>query len=171
MSRATAPLGGHTLSPGSGVRVARRNLAADTTPTGVLVPAVKLAGDKARERILLAPRETAGTLRRLCDEAVFLAEPAQVKGLQGTDGIKVEEIPGLGYAHMTFNMTKPDLAKKEVRQALAYAVDYDAIRTVVLQGQGVSTGSSPIARDGAGWRRCAWPIPPPPRRARTSPPC
>jgi peptide/nickel transport system substrate-binding protein len=70
--------------------------------------------------------------------------PAQVKGLRNTPGITVEEIPGLGYAHMTYNMTKPDLAKKEVRQALAYAVDYDAIRKVVLQDQGVSTGSSPI---------------------------
>ena len=70
--------------------------------------------------------------------------PAQVKGLQNTPGITVEEIPGLGYAHMTYNMTKPDLAKKEVRQALAYAVDYNAIRRVVLAGQAVSTGSSPI---------------------------
>lgn len=70
--------------------------------------------------------------------------PAQVKGLQSTNGIKVAEVPGLGYAHMTYNMTKPDLAKKEVRQALAQAVDYNAIRKVVLQDQGVSTGSSPI---------------------------
>lgn len=70
--------------------------------------------------------------------------PAQVKGLQGTQGIKVEEVPGLGYAHMTYNMNKPDLAKKEVREALAHAVDYDAIRKVVLQDQAVSTGSSPI---------------------------
>jgi peptide/nickel transport system substrate-binding protein len=45
---------------------------------------------------------------------------------------------------MTYNMKKPDLAKKEVRQALAYAVDYNAIRKVVLAGQAVSTGSSPI---------------------------
>jgi peptide/nickel transport system substrate-binding protein len=70
--------------------------------------------------------------------------PAQVKGLQSTPGIKVAEVPGLGYSHMTYNMTKPDLAKKEVRQALAQAVDYNAIRKVVLQDQGVSTGSSPI---------------------------
>jgi peptide/nickel transport system substrate-binding protein len=70
--------------------------------------------------------------------------PAQVKGLQSTGGIEVAEVPGLGYSHMTYNMTKPDLAKKEVRQALAHAVDYDAIRKVVLQGQAVSTGSSPI---------------------------
>jgi peptide/nickel transport system substrate-binding protein len=41
-------------------------------------------------------------------------------------------------------MDNPDLAKVEVRQALSHAVDYEAIRTVVLQGQAVSTGSSPL---------------------------
>lgn len=70
--------------------------------------------------------------------------PAQVKELQGTEGITVEEVPGLGYAHLTYNMKQQDLAKVEVRQALASAVDYNAIRTVVLQGQAVSTGSSPL---------------------------
>ena len=38
--------------------------------------------------------------------------PAQVKQLKSTRGIKVEEVPGLGYAHMTYNMKKPDLAKR-----------------------------------------------------------
>ncbi|WP_236791101.1 ABC transporter substrate-binding protein [Amycolatopsis sp. GM8] len=70
--------------------------------------------------------------------------PAQVKQLQSTPDIKVAEVPGLGYSHMTYNMTKPDLAKKDVRLALAHAVDYDAIRRVVLQGQAVSTGSSQL---------------------------
>jgi peptide/nickel transport system substrate-binding protein len=70
--------------------------------------------------------------------------PAQVEQLRNADGITVEEVVGLGYAHMTYNMQKPDLAKVEVRQALAHAVDYDGIRTVVLQGQAVSTGSSPL---------------------------
>lgn len=70
--------------------------------------------------------------------------PAQVKNLQKADGIKLAEIPGLGYAHMTYNMNKKPLDKLAVRQALAHAVNYEAIRNVVLQGQGVSTGSSPI---------------------------
>ncbi|WP_217428587.1 ABC transporter substrate-binding protein [Microlunatus speluncae] len=70
--------------------------------------------------------------------------PAQVEKLRATQGIKIAESKGLGYAHLTYNMTKPDLAKVEVRQALAHAVDYNAIRTVVLQGQAVSTGSSPL---------------------------
>ncbi len=70
--------------------------------------------------------------------------PAQVKSLRNSDGIKLAEIPGLGYAHMTYNMNKAPLDKLAVRQALAHAVNYEAIRNVVLQGQGVSTGSSPI---------------------------
>jgi peptide/nickel transport system substrate-binding protein len=70
--------------------------------------------------------------------------PAQVAKLKSTPGIKVEESVGLGYSHMTYNMKNPDLAKLQVRQALAQSVDYNAIRKVVLQGQAVSTGSSPV---------------------------
>ncbi|HEY0187927.1 MAG TPA: ABC transporter substrate-binding protein [Cellulomonas sp.] len=70
--------------------------------------------------------------------------PAQVDELSATDGIEVVEATGLGYAHMVYNMQNADLAKTEVRQALAHAVDYEAIRSVVLQDQAVSTGSSPI---------------------------
>lgn len=70
--------------------------------------------------------------------------PAQVDNLKKANGIKVEEVPGLGYAHMTYNMDHQPLDKLEVREALAHAVDYDAIRKVVLQGQAVTTGSSPI---------------------------
>ncbi|MEV6964149.1 ABC transporter substrate-binding protein [Hamadaea sp. NPDC051192] len=70
--------------------------------------------------------------------------PAQVKNLKSTSGITVEEVPGLGYAHMTYNMSRKPLENLKVRQALAAAVDYESIRTVVLQGQGVTTGSSPI---------------------------
>ncbi|NYF15535.1 peptide/nickel transport system substrate-binding protein [Microbacterium sp. AK009] len=70
--------------------------------------------------------------------------PAQVEQLRNTEGIEVAEVTGLGYAHMTYNMQNPDLAKTEVRRALAHAADYEAIRNVVLQGQAVSTGSSPL---------------------------
>ncbi|WP_091500155.1 ABC transporter substrate-binding protein [Microbacterium sp. cf332] len=70
--------------------------------------------------------------------------PAQVEQLRNTAGIEVVEVTGLGYAHMTYNMQQADLAKVEVRQALAHAADYEAIRSVVLQGQAVSTGSSPL---------------------------
>jgi peptide/nickel transport system substrate-binding protein len=70
--------------------------------------------------------------------------PAQVATLRNTPGITVVGASGLGYAHMTYNMKNADLAKLQVRRALSQAVDYDAIRKVVLQGQAVSTGSSPL---------------------------
>jgi peptide/nickel transport system substrate-binding protein len=70
--------------------------------------------------------------------------PAQVEQLSNTDGVQVVESPGLGYAHMVYNMDHPELADVRVRQALAHAVDYEAIRTVVLQGQADSTGSSAL---------------------------
>lgn len=70
--------------------------------------------------------------------------PAQVDEMEGTEGVEVAEVAGLGYAHMTYNMDREPLDDPLVRQALAHAVDYDAIRDVVLQGQAVSTGSNPL---------------------------
>ncbi|WOF21666.1 ABC transporter substrate-binding protein [Microbacterium betulae] len=70
--------------------------------------------------------------------------PAQVEQLSSADGLQVIEAAGLGYAHLVYNMAKPELEDVLVRQALAHAVDYEAIRTVVLQGQAVSTGSSAL---------------------------
>ena len=70
--------------------------------------------------------------------------PAQVDTLKAHANIDVAESPGLGYTHMTYNMKNRDLAKLKVRQALAQTVDYNTIRTVVLRGQAVSTGSSPL---------------------------
>lgn len=70
--------------------------------------------------------------------------PAQVDQLSSTDGIQVIEAAGLGYAHLVYNMDNEELADVKVRQALAHAVDYEAIRDVVLQGQADSTGSSAL---------------------------
>lgn len=70
--------------------------------------------------------------------------PAQVEQMRAADGIDVAEVAGLGYAHMTYNMDREPLDDTRVRQALAHAVDYESIREVVLQGQAVSTGSSPL---------------------------
>jgi peptide/nickel transport system substrate-binding protein len=70
--------------------------------------------------------------------------PAQVNNLRNTQGITVAEVPGLGYAHLCYNLEREPLDKLAVRKALAHAVDYESIRKVVLQGQGVTTGSTPI---------------------------
>ncbi|MDQ0645803.1 ABC transporter substrate-binding protein [Microbacterium murale] len=70
--------------------------------------------------------------------------PAQVEQLSNTDGLQVIEAAGLGYAHLVYNMENPELGNVLVRQALAHATDYEAIRDIVLQGQAVSTDSSAL---------------------------
>lgn len=70
--------------------------------------------------------------------------PAQVANLKSTDGITVAEVPGLGFTHMTYNMTRKPMDNPLVRQALAHAVDYSSIRSVAVQGQAVTANNSPI---------------------------
>lgn len=70
--------------------------------------------------------------------------PAQVKGLSSTAGLQVADVPGLGFTHMTYNMKRQPMNDVRVRQALAHAVDYEAIRAVAVQGQAVTANSSPI---------------------------
>ena len=50
--------------------------------------------------------------------------------------LKVVHAPGLNIAFWAFNLTKPPLDKKEVRQALSMAVDRDAIIKDVYLGAG-----------------------------------
>jgi peptide/nickel transport system substrate-binding protein len=71
--------------------------------------------------------------------------PSEVSVLQKTSGVKVQLVPGLGYEFLTYNVTKPGLNNVLVREALAHAVDDATLRQVVLDGQGVSAGSVPIA--------------------------
>jgi peptide/nickel transport system substrate-binding protein len=71
--------------------------------------------------------------------------PSQVASLEKSDGIKVQDVPGLGYTFMTYNTKHAPLDDVRVRQALAHAVDNETIRDVVLQGQAVSTNSQAIA--------------------------
>ena len=70
--------------------------------------------------------------------------PAQVKDLKSTSGLAVADVPGLGFTHMTYNMARKPMDDARVRQALAYSVDYEAIRAVAVQGQAVTANSSPI---------------------------
>lgn len=70
--------------------------------------------------------------------------PSQVAGLQQDPALTVEEVPGLGYAHLAYNMDRKPLQDLAVRKALAETVDYQAIINVVLKGQATSTTNSPI---------------------------
>lgn len=71
--------------------------------------------------------------------------PSQVPVLEKTPGISVQNVPGLGYTFLTYNVTHPALNNVLVRQALAHAVDDATLRQVVLDGEGVTADSVPIA--------------------------
>ncbi|MBW4722481.1 ABC transporter substrate-binding protein [Saccharothrix obliqua] len=68
--------------------------------------------------------------------------PTLAKSVQNDNKLKTVEIPSLGWAHMQYNVQRAPLDKLEVRQALAAAVDYEAIRKSALQGAAVSSDSS-----------------------------
>ncbi|MGH3585940.1 MAG: ABC transporter substrate-binding protein [Pseudonocardia sp.] len=68
--------------------------------------------------------------------------PAVASELSGNESVQLVSVPSLGWAHMQYNMRRPPLDRVEVRRALAHAVDYEAIRKVVLGGNAVSADSS-----------------------------
>ena len=62
--------------------------------------------------------------------------PADIAEMQKDPTLKVISAPGLNIAFWAFNVTKPPLDKKNVRQALAMAIDRDAIIKDVYLGAG-----------------------------------
>lgn len=78
--------------------------------------------------------------------------PALAKTLEGNDKIKTVKVPSLGWAHMQYNVQRKPLDRLEVRQAMAAAVDYEAIRRVALQGSAVSSNSSVLTPTLKQWR-------------------
>lgn len=68
--------------------------------------------------------------------------PTLARTLESDRQIKLQKIPSLGWAHLQYNASRKPYDQAAVRQALAHAVNYEAIRRVVLQGQARSTGSS-----------------------------
>ena len=61
--------------------------------------------------------------------------PDMIMALAKQPGIVVEEEPGTSLAYVAFNFDDPILAKREVRQALAYATDRDTIIRYLLRGK------------------------------------
>jgi peptide/nickel transport system substrate-binding protein len=75
--------------------------------------------------------------------------------IRDSDGVKVLSVPSRTQYHLGFNNKKKPFDDKKIRQALSYAVPYDAIVDDVLRGQ-AATPQGPIARqgqlfDGSGW--------------------
>lgn len=64
--------------------------------------------------------------------------------LKNTKGIKLDTAYGL-YGALQFNLTRGPLAKPEVRQAIAYALDLKAMSQASTMGYGTANGGLPIS--------------------------
>jgi peptide/nickel transport system substrate-binding protein len=68
-------------------------------------------------------------------------DPVTVESLQTAPGIKTEITDGTNITHLGVNVQDPILKDRRVRQALAYAIDRDAIIRDVLRGQALPARS------------------------------
>ncbi|MFC5832209.1 ABC transporter substrate-binding protein [Nonomuraea insulae] len=68
--------------------------------------------------------------------------PATATELKSDQKVKLQQIPSLGWAHLQYNTKHKPLDDVRVRQALAHAVDYEAIRNIALKGFAKSSNSS-----------------------------
>jgi peptide/nickel transport system substrate-binding protein len=62
-------------------------------------------------------------------------DPVTVESLQKAPGIKTEVTDGTNITHLGINLQDPILKDRRIRQALAYAIDREAIIRNVLHGQ------------------------------------
>lgn len=65
----------------------------------------------------------------------------QIVNLLDDDRVKVTSVPGTASASLRFNVTMAPFDDKLVRQAVAWAIDYDAINQNVFRGKGVRARS------------------------------
>ncbi|MEV4357291.1 ABC transporter substrate-binding protein [Nonomuraea sp. NPDC049625] len=68
--------------------------------------------------------------------------PATATELKNDPKVTLQQIPSLGWAHLQYNTKRKPLDDVRVRQALAQAVDYEAIRNIALKGFAKSSNSS-----------------------------
>jgi len=77
------------------------------------------------------------TIQRGDIDAALNLTPPQLDGLKGQDGIDIVQGTSLDYVYMTLTSgadLNPALAKKEARQAIAAAIDYDGIIKGLMGG-------------------------------------
>ncbi|SDJ79711.1 ABC transporter substrate-binding protein [Nonomuraea jiangxiensis] len=68
--------------------------------------------------------------------------PATAAELKSDPKVKLQQIASLGWAHLQYNTKRKPMDDVRVRQALAHAVDYEAIRTIAMKGFAKSSNSS-----------------------------
>jgi len=69
------------------------------------------------------------------DIALDSLSPDMVVALGKYQGVKVADVPGTSLAYIAFNFEDPLLAKREVRQGLAFATDRKSLVQYLLRGQ------------------------------------
>ncbi len=92
------------------------------------------------QRILFAPvaDPTMRSLKLLRGEAHLLQNdlPAELYGyLADQPTLELQQVPGTTFAYIGFNLDDPVLAKHEVRAAIAYAIDREAIIRYLFGGR------------------------------------
>ena len=102
------------------------------------------------------------------------AAPKDVAGTKANPKLRVIETPGLGYRRIELNHTRPPFNNKAIRQAVAWAINREAIQPAVFFNTGgAGSGSDPAAelglrtprglrrdtrpREGQGEARRGWP--------------
>jgi peptide/nickel transport system substrate-binding protein len=92
--------------------------------------------EKLRIRIVPDVTVRALELRKgSADATINSLTPDMVVTLGKERGLVADQQPGTTLAYIAFNFTDPTLAKREVRQALAYATDRKTIIQYLLRGQ------------------------------------
>jgi peptide/nickel transport system substrate-binding protein len=88
--------------------------------------------------------ESATRMALLARGAVDIAEgltPRQIEELRGKPGIRIAEVWGIHYAQLSQNFKSPPFDNPKVRQAIAYAIPYEAVIKDVFYGKGRYTKS------------------------------
>lgn len=101
------------------------------------IPPVGAAGIKtAIFRMMPDPATRIAALKAGEIQIADKLPPDMAKSLQGDSGIVVQSVPGTRVYCIEFCLTKPPFDDVRVRQALNYAVDWDAIVNSIYEGHG-----------------------------------
>lgn len=76
-------------------------------------------------------------VRRGDIDAAFNLIPEQIKSVKGEKDVRLDPLNSLDFVYMALTQNpefNPALAKKENRQAIGYAIDYDGIKNAMLGG-------------------------------------
>lgn len=99
---------------------------------------------KIKKVILKEVPESATRMALLARGAVDIADgltPRQIEQLRGKKGIRIAEVWGIHYAQISQNFKSPPFDNPKVRQAIAYAIPYEAIIKDVFYGNARYTKS------------------------------